>query len=297
MNYQEFIFDIKTELSSRITPGATLKIQTITKNNGTHYDGLIILQPGSNIAPTIYLTPYYHRYLDGVSMADIYDDILKTYQAHLPETDFDIEMFTDFNRAQSRIVMRLVSKEYNESLLTDVPHIDFQDLLIVFYCLIYADSDNQGSILIHNSHMNMWHVSVEILYQLAKQNTPVLLPHQIIPMAELLKSHPFAHLTDLDEIPMYILTNSYKTNGASVLLYNDLLATVADQFQQDFILLPSSIHELILIPVDTFDTDELQYYSQVVHEVNQTQLADDEVLSEHAYFYRRKTNELIWQVD
>lgn len=56
MNYQEFISSMRTELSDRITPGATLKIQTITKNNGTHYDGLIILQPGSNIAPTIYLT-------------------------------------------------------------------------------------------------------------------------------------------------------------------------------------------------------------------------------------------------
>ena len=53
MNYQEFLSNTRTELSARITPGATLKIQTITKNNGTHYDGLIILQPGSNIAPTI----------------------------------------------------------------------------------------------------------------------------------------------------------------------------------------------------------------------------------------------------
>ena len=156
MNYQEFLSNTRTELSARVTPGATLKIQTITKNNGTHYDGLIILQPGSNIAPTIYLTPYYHRYLDGVPLEDIYNDILTTYERHLPEADFDIEMFTNFNRARSRIVMRLISKEYNQALLADIPHIDYHDLAIVFYCLVYADADNQGSILIHNSHMNMW---------------------------------------------------------------------------------------------------------------------------------------------
>lgn len=293
MNYQEFLSSMRTELSARITPGATLKIQTIMKNNGTHYDGLIILQPGSNIAPTIYLTPYYHRYLDGVPLEDIYSDILSTYEQHLPETDFDIEMFTDFKRACSRIVMRLISKEYNQSLLTDVPYVTYHDLAIVFYCLIYADSNNQGSILIHNSHMNMWNTSIEQLYHLALQNTPELLPHKLIPMAELLKTHPLAHLLDLNEIPMYILTNIYKTNGASSILYDNLLMQIADHLQQDFIILPSSIHELILVPVDTFDIHELEYYTQVVREVNETQLADDEVLSDHAYYYQRITQKLI----
>lgn len=296
MNYQEFLSSMRTELSTRITPGATLKIQTITKNNGTHYDGLIILQPGSNIAPTIYLTPYYHRYLDGVPLEDIYTDILTTYEQHLPETDFDIEMFTDFDRACSRIVMRLVSKKYNEALLSDIPYITYHDLAIVFYCLVYADSDNQGSILIHNSHIHMWNTSTEALYLLAMQNTPELLPHKLIPMAELLKTHPLAHLLDLNEIPMYILTNLYKTNGASAILYEDLLSRIADNFQQDLIILPSSIHELILIPVDAFDTHELKYYTQVVREVNETQLADDEVLSDHAYFFRRNTKKLICKI-
>ena len=295
MNYQECLSNTRTELSARVTPGATLKIQTITKNNGTHYDGLIILQPGSNIAPTIYLTPYYHRYLDGVPLEDIYNDILTTYERHLPEADFDIEMFTNFNRARSRIVMRLISKEYNQALLADIPHIDYHDLAIVFYCLVYADADNQGSILIHNSHMNMWNTCIDDLYQLAQYNTPKLLPYKFIPMAELLKTHPLAHLLDLEEIPMYILTNIYKTNGASALLYDGLLAQIADQFEQNFIILPSSIHELILIPVDACNTNELEYYTQVVHEVNETQLADDEVLSNHAYFYRRSTKELISQ--
>lgn len=296
MNYQQFLSGIRTELSSRVTPGATLKIQTITKNNGTHYDGLIILQPGSNIAPTIYLTPYYHRYLEGVPMEDIYDDILITYRRYLPEADFDIGMFVDFKRACSHIIMRLVNREYNETLLADIPHIDHHDLAIVFYCLVYADSENQGSILIHNSHMCMWNTTTEELYRLARQNTPQLLPHKVIPMKELLKTHPLAHLLDLDEIPMYILTNRYKTNGAAVILYEDLLTQLSDQFEQSIILLPSSIHEWILIPVDEFDPKELGYYSQVVREVNATQVADDEVLSEHAYFYRKDTNELISQI-
>lgn len=296
MNYQEFLCNMRTELSSRVTPGATLKIQTITKNNGTHYDGLIILQPGCNIAPTIYLTPYYHRYLEGVPMKDIYDDILTTYRRYLPETDFDIGMFVDFDRARSHIIMRLINTEYNEALLKDVPHIEYHDLSIVFYCLVYADPTNQGSILIHNSHMHMWDTSVEELHRLARQNTPALLPYKSIPMKELLKTHPLAHLLDLDEIPMQILTNKYKTNGASVILYDNLLAQISDFFAQSMILLPSSIHEWILIPVDEYNATELGYYSQVVKEVNASQIPDDEILSEHAYFYRKDTGELISEI-
>lgn len=293
MNYQEFLSGMRTELSTRVTPGATLKIQTITKNNGTHYDGLIILPPDSNIAPTIYLTPYYHRYLEGVPLEDIYNDILSTYELHRPKSDFDIELFTDFKRARSRIVMRLVNKEYNKTLLADVPHVDYHDLTIIFYCLVYADAENQGSILIHNSHLKMWDTDIDELYRLAQNNTPALLPYKLLPMAELLKQHPLAHLLDFEEIPMYILTNIYKTNGASVILYEDMLMQLAKEFDQSFIVLPSSIHEWILIPVDDFCEKELTYYTQVVGEVNETQLADDEILSEHAYYFRKETNELI----
>lgn len=294
MNYQDFLSCLKTELATRVSTGASLKIQTITKNNGTHYDGLIIMQPGFNIAPTIYLTPYYHRYLDGVPLEDIYNDIMSTYHQYLPEKDFDITLFTDFSKARKQIVMRLVNAKYNETLLEDIPYIKYHDLAIIFYCLIYADSENQGSILIHNSHLSMWNITVDALYQLARQNTPILLPHRIIPMAELLKSAPMFSCLHLDEeIPMYILTNIYKTNGASALLYNGLLAQLADKFAQDLIILPSSIHELIFVPSEAAEHPELDYYNRIVREVNETQLADDEILSDHAYYFRRDTKELI----
>lgn len=293
MNYQEFLTCVRSELANRLTPGATLKIQTIIKNNATHYDGLIILQPGMNIAPTIYLTPYYHRYLNGVSLEDIYDDILTTYWNHLPEADFDTEMFTDFSRASKRIVMRLVNAEYNRSLLSDIPHVMFHDLAIIFYCMIYADVENQGSILIHNSHLDMWHVTSEEIYQLALKNTPTLLPHLFTPMSELLKAHPTAGQLPCNEIPMYILTNTYKTNGASVILYDSLLQHISNRFEKNLIILPSSIHELILIPTDESDSHDLTHYSQIVREVNETQLADDEILSDHAYYYERHRHKII----
>lgn len=81
------------------------------QNNGTHYDGLVLLHPKKNVSPAIYLMPYYHRYLEGVCLEEICEDILHTYQAHAPEENFDTSYFTDFSRASEHIVMRLVSFE------------------------------------------------------------------------------------------------------------------------------------------------------------------------------------------
>ena len=146
MNYQEFLTTIRTQLSLRIETGVTLDIRSFTKNNGTHYDGLVLLHPKKNVSPAIYLMPYYHRYLEGVCLEEICEDILHTYQAHAPEENFDTSYFTDFSRASEHIVMRLVSFEKNQELLKEVPFFRYQDLAVIFYCLLHASAENQANI-------------------------------------------------------------------------------------------------------------------------------------------------------
>lgn len=287
MSYQNFLFNIKAQLSRLIDKDITLNIQTITKNNGTHYDGLVLLNPEYNISPTIYLQPYYHRFLNGVSMEEICEDILATYRKHLPEKDFDTTLFTDFEKAAPRIVMHLVNYAKNETLLQRVPHFCYQDLAIIFYCMLHATDETQANILIHNVHLDMWKTDKDTLYALAMENTPSLLPWELSSMGEVLQEchmqEEFLH----DEIPMYILTNRYRTNGASVILYENLLAEISEHFGKDLIILPSSIHEVLLLPTDTLEENELTQYTAMVREVNETQLSDDEILSDHVYYYSR----------
>ncbi|MCM1105871.1 MAG: DUF5688 family protein [Blautia sp.] len=292
MNYQDFLADIRTQLSAQIEPDAILRIQTMPRNNGTFYDGLVILRPGRNISPAIYLTPYYHRYLAGVSMEDIYADILSAYRRHLPEEDFDTSMFTNFEKVHSRIIMRLINYARNEELLQDVPHFLFQDLAVVFYCLLHASDENQASILIHNEHLALWGIDGEQIYALAKKNTPRLMPFHIRSMQELLHnfhSSEFSAHYDCDP-PMLVITNRFRTNGASVLLYEGLLASFARHLHANLLILPSSVHEIILLPVE--DDSALAAASRIVQEVNETQLTDEEVLSDHAYYYDRLTKRL-----
>ncbi len=299
MRYQEFLSTIKTELSLRVDADVKLDIRSFTKNNGTHHDGLIIFHPNWNISPTIYLMPYYHRYLEGVCLEDIYEDILNTYHKNLPKKDFDTSLFTDYTKAAPHIVMRLVNCKRNENLLKGVPHVRFQDLAILFYCMLYADGHNQANILIHNEHLPIWGITEEELFRTAKKNTPKLLPPQMIAMEQFLQEIkqelPLEQLEELDEKEgetLYILTNRYRSNGATVLLYDGLLQKLAEHFHKDLVIIPSSIHEVLLCPVDTPDVDAIETYNRMVEEVNETELADSDILADHIYYYSFATKKL-----
>ena len=289
MNYKEFIQTLQSMLFTRLEAGTTIQVQQIAKNNGVYYDAFIIVSPHVNLSPTIYIPPYYHRYLDGVDLETIVEDILVTYRKNLPVSDFDTTIFTDYQKAKSKIVMRLVNYERNKKLLQSVPHKRFLDFAIIFYCLLKVDATQQASILIYREHLQYWKVDCDDLYDVALCNTPRLLSHYFENMHSLLKEviHETAGTSDDDLFPMYILSNEYRTYGATVLLYPNLLSNLADSFGKDLVVLPSSVHEVLLLPVD--GSPDLKYYTEMVQEVNETQLADDEVLSDHAYLYSRAT--------
>ena len=90
-----------------------------------------------------------------------------------------------------------------------------------------------------------------------------------------------------DYVPsdMYILTNETKLNGAACILYENVLYDFAQKLGEDLYILPSSVHEVILLPkLSVFEKDELV---NMVREVNTEGVAAEEVLSDHVYEYNR----------
>lgn len=111
-------------------------------------------------------------------------------------------------------------------------------------------------------------------------------------MSSLLKEIQLVAETPLPEAapPLYVLTNTYRTNGATVLLYDDILKELSDLFEKDLIILPSSIHEVLILAADENDGQNLDHYTAMVKEVNASQLQDEEILSDHAYYYCRHSH-------
>lgn len=293
MRYQKFIENVKEHLKEVLQK--TIYVYPVLKNNGTIYDGLVILDPTLNISPTIYLNPYYHRYLDGVSMEDIYEDILKTYHDNLPKEDFDITIFTDYEKAKKHIVMKLVHADKNQELLECVPHIPIYDLAIVFLCSVSGFQNEYATILIHNHHMESWETTTEDLYELALENTPRLLPPRMDNLHDVFEHITHESLSFLDDLNACILTNYLRVNGATCILYPNLLAEIAEIYEDNLIIIPSSIHEVLVIPEknigDEYTSDS---FNSLIEEVNETTLLDVEVLSDHVYLYHRDSKEITY---
>lgn len=291
MDYQEFITLIEKAFSDKLD-AQNFQLQKITKNNGVTYDGLIITQSGFNISPMIYLLPYYNRYLEGDSMDKICNDILSCYQKNLPKQDFDSTLYTDFEKAKERIVYRLVNYKRNEVLLKKIPHVKYLDFAVIFYCLLNSSCNEQANILIYNHHLSFWNIDTDTLFSIARENTPRLLPVQMEDMTSIILSmmgYPSLHLADLD-YPMYVLTNKYRTNGATVLLYDGLLSELSNHFKSDLIIIPSSVHEILILPTEPPHDPEA--FRTMIAQVNNTELTEEEILSDNAYHFRHKTAEL-----
>lgn len=292
MTYENFKANIIDSLRGWFPKGTTFSMKKIIKTNDTLLDGLIISEPNRNISPTIYINEYYRDVNSGsYSYDEVVTRILDEYNENRLKKNFDTESFTDFERAKEHIIFRLINKDRNKELLKDVPFIPYLDLAIVFAFLVDVDrDDSMASILIHESHLKVWEKTKEELYEIANENTPKLLPKDMNTLDNVLISllgySPYQN--EGKSIPLFVLTNDLKTNGAASMIYENLLKSISLEMDSDLYILPSSIHEVLILPASFII--EKAVLDAMVKEVNATEVASNEILSDHAYYYSRKEN-------
>lgn len=286
MQYETFKHLIIEKLHSHFQEPKNITIHEITKINGFKMEGLVILDQGFNIAPTLYLDYYFKKYESGTDFTDVLEELIMNYEANRPRTPIDVSFFTDYEQAKHRIVFKVINYEKNRELLENIPHFPFLDLAIVFYCLVHSDATGNASILIHHQHMQRWNATPEQLMQLSMENTPSLLEYELRSMESILSDNNRIRIPSL--YPMYVLTNYSHLNGACCILYKNLLKQFSEKINSDFFILPSSIHEVILLPAN--DISAIEALSEMVKEVNTVEVSEDEILSDHAYYYSRRDN-------
>ena len=307
-DYDEFEEKIVDCVRARIDDGVGIEITEVTKNNGVVLKGLSLKESDSSISPTIYLERYFAAYRDGRSMEEICDEIVDVYHRGNLGAFFDVADFLDFEKAKKRIVYKLVNYEKNKVLLKQIPHKPFLDMAVVYYYLLENDRLENATILIYNNHLESWNVTLNEIDQLAKENTPLLLKADLRSITEVLyqiirsrneeDAEKFLELeneTESDPI-MYVLSNKSKIFGAAAILYDDVLKNFSEKVQKDLYILPSSVHEVILIPKE--ESMEWEKLQEMVKEVNSTQVEDVEILSDSVYCYQRGNDALLhaWAV-
>lgn len=293
MQLKEFTRKVCEAMKKEFAAASRIEVREITKNNGVVLQGLMIATEERNVVPTVYLDSFWEAYEAGIPFAEIVRQLAEIYRSADCRKSMNMEFFRDFDKVKDNICYRLIGKKQNEKMLREIPHIDYLDLTVCFFYAFKEAPMGAASILIHQSHMELWGVSVLELLELAKKNTPRMFPGTIFSMDEVLEDcldgrerEDREYAEFLQQIPMKILSNTVKINGAVSVLYEGMLEKIGEQYGRDFYVLPSSVHELILIP----DTDDrtAEELKEIVMETNRTQVAPEEVLSDSVYYYCRK---------
>lgn len=305
MEFTNFKTLVKEEVVKRTQGQYKVKLNDVRKNNGVILSGITMTQENSNISPTIYLNRYYEAYERGeAAFENIVEDVLDAYERNKVGKSIDMKYFLNYENIKDRIIFKLVHAERNKELLEDVPYVRYLDLAVVFQCLVKEEQFGNATIMIHNAHMKLWEKTAQELYERALMNTPRLQRYDMKSMQDIVCEMMFfesegliereereEYLEELsDSVPMYVLSNRSRVQGASCILYPDILKDFAAAVGGDFYILPSSIHEVILLPVQGDEDSEA--FKRMVKEVNETQVEKEEVLSDSVYYYSREREEL-----
>lgn len=314
MEYSEFRESVKNSVSM-LFKGDEVIIRKVLKNNGVVKDSLSIISERSNVSPTVYLDSYYEAYKrEEMDIQEIASEIYDMYQENLRFMNFNVDLFKNFETVKEKVVYKLINAKTNEELLKDVPHVDVIDLAMVFYCLMDDEIIGGATALIHNVHMEMWNVTVDDLFNVARKNTPNLLKCELKSMDDVIREIVIEHTPDMvressdsyildavnkdteelvekmvadirrrNPIEMYVLTNEIKLNGAACMMYEDVLDAFSRKMGNNIYIIPSSIHEVLLVP--EFEGICEEELTNMVREVNKCEVDDVDVLSDHVYYY------------
>lgn len=299
LDYTSFVSLIKRMVTDRMGQGYKVKLIKVIKNNSLELDSLVVLKNGENIAPNIYLNSYYDSYIEGTPITEIIDRLCLIYKncsisVVKPDFEYTIELMRPY------IFFRLVNFERNKQLLKKLPHVRYLDLAITFHCLVRCDEDSINTIRITNKHIERWGISRDELMELAKENTIRFFPPVIKTIKEVIPG--LLYSGELDEIseygvkdeiicPMYILTNQKGINGASCMVYKGIIQEFAQLIRSDLLILPSSIHEIILVPCNV--AEDRERLRRMLIDINASQVPVEEVLSDNIYTFSLERNAIM----
>lgn len=307
MEIMEFCQKVKKYLAEDIGEGITLSVKQVTKNNGVVLHGITVSKAGMNISPNIYMDGLYAAYEKGETFRAVMNEVRRIYTESKVEANIDMSFFLDYEKMKEKVVYKAIGYVRNKELLCHVPHVLFLDMALVFYCHVPQKELGSATILVHNSHLKMWGVSKERLYWDAQRNTPRILPARILSMEAMLKE-----ICPADMIPkelekaeegengsasvlekggrMFVLGNEKRLFGAASMFYGGIVEEFSDKIEKNLFLLPSSVHEVILMPDDGLKEPEELW--KMVCEINETQLEPEDVLTDSVYYFSRKCKKI-----
>lgn len=268
-----------------------------TKNNGVQMEGLMLRKVGEQVAPNFYLNQQFEEWKQGTkSLYEIVTDICHVFEEELQNNQHLAETICfEWEVMKENIFLRLINRDKNVQLLKKIPYMEFMDLAVVYFYSIDISKEVQGTVVLTKEHQQLLGVTIEELHETAKENTRKLRPVKVYQMGDLIakvgKKLGMEGLAYNAEINfMYLFSNESTMFGAIAMFFEEELKQFAEKLNSSFYVLPSSIHEVILVPDNKMIA--LDKFVEMVQDINATQVHETEILSDSVYYYDKTAGQL-----
>lgn len=215
------------------------------------------------------------------------------------EEKADLRNLLDYTFVKERLQMRLYDPAANPDIEEKRVVSELEDYAITYRINLGDIEEFSASVAVTKQMQNAWSISTEQLHQdalrvNAEWNQPMLLDMLDYVMDGLFgngEMHNLINQESLDKYSAYVLTNTKIEYGAAVITDSVLMEKIGQMLGTDYVLLPSSVHEFIIVP-DTMKVGNLKDLKQFIDQVNLTEVAPEDRLSNKILYYDRTTGRL-----
>ena len=301
MDVKEFTKMIKEELPDflpdEVYKDLVIDDVEISKMNDQKLHGLTFRPKGSDAAPTLYIDDLYERHENGEDLGFLLVDLANRYEQarHTPAPP---AVDLSWDNVRDKLTVRLLEKSRNIDFLANMPYADMGNgLAMIVDINMGEDRGGDWRAAINHGLLESLGVDKETLFITAMDDSMHIAPAVLTDMSQALFSPEKENLLDRKEplepgdvSGMYVLTNEAGMLGASALYYPDVKEKAAELMGSGYYVLPSSIHECILVP-DTAGHNEKDL-CDMVKQANRTVVEEKDILSDNVYHYDMKSRDL-----
>ena len=307
MREQEFYESVRDRILESLPDGfedAAVDLTTQVKHNDVERTGITIRRPEELVCPIIYLDDYFKAYEDGKSLDEVASQIIDV-RVNIDDSiaqNIDPRAFADYDAIRPRLQMRAYDTEKNELKLAGLVHHCFGDFSAAYSILVGDQTDRNMCVMVTPTMMEMWGISKKRLHDdtiLADLSRGPVLSDMTSVMSSMgIDSSCRNYFEDLQPLdmdsmamPLFVLTNASSVNGAGLILNSAVQQKIADLVQGDYYVLPSSVHEVLILPDD--GSCSVRELAEMVHEINRSVVAPEDILSDKVQFYDAKSRTLV----
>lgn len=289
---EEFKDDIIRKLAEHGMDDVSISFHEVEKANET-YEAMSIRQGESNVSLSFNVESAFADY----ERSGDYDGLLASAAPAIADKlnqmpNVNVEMLKNYDLMKGMLSIEVINADVNAELLAKIPHEQLEDMAVVYRFVVASDSDARSSILVTNNMLNMLGITKEQLREDALENAPRIRPAVIQGMNEVMMemmSPEDAAMLPVEDLPenfLYVASVPDRQSGAGVMAYQGFMDQAAERLGGDFYILPSSLHEIILVP-DQGDVN-FKDLEEMVHLVNKTEVDPKDRLSDSVYHYDSK---------